>query len=279
VAPAPAAVPGVASAKPAHQPASTLTRALGLKLGRILIDAGHGGHDQGTSGPTGLLEKELVLDVALRLGALIEERLGAEVVYTRTTDVYLGLEERSAVANRQRADLFLSIHANSSGYKDISGAETFYLHFTGSRAELETAARENAGTTHNVYELRELAQKIALADKRDESIRLANQIQGSLAKAWGQANEASRNRGVKRAPFVVLIGTGMPAVLTEIGFVSNPGDERLMKSAEFRDKLAASLLEGISTYAGTLSQASKPATRREGSRQPRSGGAATARVR
>ena len=230
----------------------SLTRALGLKLGKVVIDAGHGGHDQGTAGPTGLLEKDLVLDVALRLGALLEQRMGSQVVYTRSTDVFVALEERTAMANAAKADLFLSIHANSSPLRNISGAETYYLNFTSSKVDLEVAARENASSTKSIHELRELIQKIALKEKLDESREFAARLQGTLAGTWMKANDSARNRGTKKAPFVVLIGASMPSVLAEVGFLSNPRDEGLMKKADYRQKLAEALCRGIEQYAESL---------------------------
>lgn len=251
-APAPAEPPQ--PARPTRRGEPSLTRALGLHIGRVVLDPGHGGHDQGTQGPTGLLEKDLVLDVALRLGALIEERLGGEVVYTRRTDEFLPLEERTAIANESRADLFLSIHANSSPVRRVSGAEVFYLNFTTSREALELAARENAGHSRSIFELRELIQKIALKDKLDESRELASHMQQELAREWRRMNPAARDRGVKTAPFVVLIGASMPSVLAEIGFVSNPKDEALMKKPEYRQRLAEALYRGIERYARSLGQ-------------------------
>jgi N-acetylmuramoyl-L-alanine amidase len=252
-----AKAPDAAAPKPA-KPLSTgrnsLTRALGLKLDKVVIDAGHGGHDQGTAGPTGLLEKDLVLDVALRLGALLEQRLGANVVYTRSTDVFIPLEERTAIANQAKADLFLSIHANATSIKGISGAETYYLNFATTKADFDVAARENAGTNKSISELRELIQKIALREKVDESREFAGKLQNSLATTWIKMNDTARNRGVKKAPFVVLIGAEMPSVLTEVGFISNTKDEGLLKKADQRQRIAEALFKGISQYAGGLSQ-------------------------
>ncbi len=241
-------------ARPARDGTRSLTRALGLRIGRVVLDPGHGGHDQGTKGPTGLLEKDLVLDVALRLGALIEERLGGEVIYTRQTDVFVPLEERTAIANEHRADLFLSIHANSSPIKRVSGAEVFYLNFTTSKEALDLAARENAGHGKSIFELRELIQKIALKDKLEESREFAGFVQRELSREWRRLNVTSRDRGVKKAPFVVLIGASMPSVLAEIGFLSNPRDEELMKSSEHRDRLAEALYRGVERYAQSLGQ-------------------------
>ncbi len=227
----------------------SLIRALGLKVGRVVIDPGHGGHDTGTISPSGLTEKDLVLDVAKRLGVMIEENLGAEVVYTRTDDSFVALEERTRVANESEADLFLSIHANSSSLRSVSGSETFYLNFTTSRAALDLAARENASSQKTIHELRDLIQKIALKDKIDESREFAASIQSALARG----GTGSRNRGVKKAPFVVLIGASMPSVLTEVAFLSNAREEALLKREPQRQKLAEALFRGISKYASTLS--------------------------
>lgn len=244
----------------------SLTRALGLKLSRVVIDAGHGGHDEGTRGPTGLLEKDLVLDVALRLGALIEQRLGAEVVYTRSTDVFVPLEERTAIANRAEADLFLSIHANSSPIKSISGSEVYFLSFATSKEAMDLAGRENAGTNKSIHELQDLLKKIALNEKVTESQEFATRVQRELYGAWNRMSGASRNRGVKKAPFVVLIGAHMPSVLSEVGFISNPHDEALLKKGEQRQRLADALFRGVNAYASTLSRMEEPKSTRRASR-------------
>jgi N-acetylmuramoyl-L-alanine amidase len=232
----------------------SLTRVLGLKLGRVVIDAGHGGQDHGTTGPSGFTEKELVLDVAQRLGALLIERMGSEVFYTREDDTFIPLEERTRFANQKRADLFISIHANSSPSRKASGVETYYLNFTTAPDSLEVAARENAGAGSSVFELRELLQKIALKDKAEESREFATRIQNSLHSLAVKSGLATRNRGVKRAPFVVLIGASMPSILTEIGFLSNPEEEKLLRKPEHRQKIAEALYKGIANYASTLSR-------------------------
>jgi N-acetylmuramoyl-L-alanine amidase len=232
---------------------SSLTRALGLKVGRIVIDAGHGGHDQGTQGPHGLLEKELVLDVSLRLGKLIEERMNAEVIYTRSDDTFIPLEGRTAIANQRKADLFLSIHANSSPISRIAGMETFYLNFTDSRDALDVASRENASSQKSIFELQDIIQKITLHEKLDESREFAGRMQAALFSFSMRNIPGQKNRGVKKAPFVVLIGASMPSVLAEIGFLSNPREESLLKKSDYRQKLAESLYRGISKYAESLS--------------------------
>lgn len=232
---------------------SSMTRVLGLKIGRIVIDAGHGGHDTGTYGPGGLLEKDLVLDVAKRVGALIESRMGSQVVYTRSDDTFVPLEVRNQIANEQKADLFLSIHANSSPDDVSSGVETYYLNFATSKGALEVAARENASAQKTVHELRDMLQKIALQDKVDESREFAGKVQQALYAASVKGNSRTRDRGVKKAPFVVLIGAAMPSILAEVGFVSNPKDEALFKRPEFRQRIAEGLYRGIAHYAATLS--------------------------
>jgi N-acetylmuramoyl-L-alanine amidase len=266
-------IPEASLAGPKPLPASanagggrSLTRALGLKLGRVVIDAGHGGHDEGTRGPTGLLEKDLVLDVALRLGALVEQRLGAEVVYTRSTDVFVPLEERTAIANREEADLFLSIHANSSPIKSISGSEVYFLSFATSKEAMDLAGRENAGTSKSIHELQDLLKKIALNEKVTESREFGARVQRELFSAWNRLSGATKNRGVKKAPFVVLIGARMPSVLSEIGFISNPHDEALLKKPDQRQRIADALFRGVNAYASTLSRMDEPAITRRATR-------------
>jgi len=232
---------------------SSLIRALGLKVTRVVIDPGHGGHDTGTVGPRGLSEKELVLDVAQRLGKLIEDHMGSEVIYTRSDDTFVPLEARTELANAKQADLFLSLHANSSRYARIGGPETYYLNFTTSQDAIEVASRENASSEKSVHELRDIIQKITLHDKAEESKEFAGQVQAALHTFSARSNAALKNRGVKKAPFVVLIGASMPSVLAEIGFISNPREETLLKRPEQRQRLAEALYRGVSRYAQTLS--------------------------
>ena len=239
--------------KPTRDGERSLTRTLGLKIGRIVIDAGHGGHDTGTIGPRGLMEKDLCLDVALRLGALIEQKLpGAEVIYTRKDDTFIPLEQRTAIANEAKADLFLSIHANSSHDPDARGIETYYLNFATSAEAMEVASRENAYSQESLHDLQDLIQKIARNDKIEESRELASDIQDTLTARMQLVSRAERNRGVKKAPFVVLIGANMPSVLSEISFVSNPGDEKLLRKPEQRQRIADGLYRGVATYLDNL---------------------------
>jgi N-acetylmuramoyl-L-alanine amidase len=231
----------------------SLTRVLGLKLGRVVIDPGHGGKDVGTHGPSGLYEKEVVLDVARRLGTLIEDRLGSEVIYTRSDDTFIPLEARTRIANDRKADLFLSIHANSSPLRTAAGVEMYYLNFTTSRAALDVAARENAGSGSSMHDLKDLLEKIVLKDKIDESREFATRLQSSLSTLETKGNAGAKNRGLKKAPFIVLIGASMPSVLAEIGFLTNAGDEALLRKTEHRQRIADALYKGIANYAETLS--------------------------
>ncbi len=235
--------------QPTRDGQSTLTRALGLKIGRIVIDAGHGGHDTGTIGPTGLMEKDLCLDVALRLGKIVQQRLpGADIVYTRSDDTFIPLEERTNIANQAKADLFISIHANSSHDQEARGVETYYLNLKGSPEAMEVAARENASSEEGVHDLEDLVKKIARNEKIDESKEFAEDIQDSLAKRMQKSSKTVKNRGVRKAPFVVLIGADMPSILTEISFLSNPSDEKLLKQPEYRQRVAEGLYQGVASY-------------------------------
>jgi N-acetylmuramoyl-L-alanine amidase len=231
----------------------SLVRVFGLKMGKVVIDPGHGGHDTGTVGHNGLTEKDLVLDVALRLGKLITRQLNAEVVYTRTDDVFLPLEERTKLANAEKADLFISIHANSSPEVSATGVETYYFNLTSDRTGLDLATRENATSTSAISDLNDLLHKAVLQAKLEESREFAQKVQSSLCANSVKMNNRSRDRGVRQAPFVVLIGATMPSVLAEIGFVSNPHDERFMKRNDQRQKIAEALCKGISQYANSLS--------------------------
>jgi N-acetylmuramoyl-L-alanine amidase len=239
-------------AQPTSDGDRSLIRALGLKIGKIVIDPGHGGHDTGTIGPNGLLEKDLVLDVSKRLAKLLESRLGAEVVFTRRDDTFIPLETRTSIANQEQADLFVSVHANSSHDPDARGVETYYLNFTSSPEALEVAARENAASDKSIHELQDLVKTIALKEKIEESREFASDVQQSLHTGLAAKSSGVRDRGVKKAPFVVLIGANMPSILAEISFLSNPGDEKRLKTPDYRQRIAESLYRGISRYVNGL---------------------------
>jgi N-acetylmuramoyl-L-alanine amidase len=218
-----------------------------------VIDPGHGGHDQGTVGPKGYSEKELVLDVSQRLGKLIEENMGSEVIFTRSDDTFIPLQGRTALANERKADLFISVHANSSPVTAIRGVETYYLNFTTAKDALDTASRENASSEKSIFELRDLIQQITMHEKVDESKEFANRVQTAMQTFERTYSPTAKNRGIKKAPFVVLIGANMPSILTEIGFLSNAREEALLKRAEHRQRLADALYRGVSKYAQSLS--------------------------
>lgn len=238
--------------KPTREGRQTLTRALGLKIGRIVLDPGHGGHDTGTIGPTGFMEKDLALDIARRLGRLLEEKLGAEVFYTREDDTFVPLENRITLANEKQADLFISIHANSSRSRSVRGVETFFLNFTSDPEALALAARENAQSQKSVHELQDLLRTITRNEKIDESRELARELQAALHKELRRASRHVQDRGVKQAPFVVLIGASMPSVLTEIAFLSNRDDEKSLKASHGRQRVAEAMFSGISSYLKNL---------------------------
>lgn len=240
---------------PTAEGQSTLMRALGLKIGRIVIDAGHGGHDSGTLGPDGIEEKDVVLDVALRLGKLLHDRLGAEIVYTRADDTFIPLETRTAIANKAQADLFISVHANSSQDSSARGVEVYYLNFTSDPEAMQVASRENAVSSQRVNQLSDLVKKIALKDKIDESRELAADVDTSLYSGLKKGNEGLRDRGVKKAPFVVLIGANMPSILAEISFVTNPDDAQELERPAYRERVAESLYNGVARYAGAINGA------------------------
>jgi N-acetylmuramoyl-L-alanine amidase len=231
----------------------SLVRTLGLKIGRIVIDPGHGGHDSGTTGPGGIEEKQVVLDVSLRLGKLLRQRLGADVTFTRDNDTFIPLETRTAIANKAQADLFLSIHANSSPDSSARGVETYYLNFTTSPDALEVAARENAVSDESIHELSDLVKKITLKDKIDESREFAADVQKSLYDNLEEGNPGLRDRGIKKAPFVVLIGANMPSILAEISFLTNSDDARQLQQPAYRQRIADSLYRGVSRYISGLS--------------------------
>ena len=185
-------------------------------------------------GVDGIEEKDVVLDVALRLGKLLHDRLGAEIIYTRSDDTFIPLETRTAIANKAQADLFLSIHANSSPDASARGVETYYLNFTSSPDALETAARENAVSDQSIHQLSDLVKKIALKDKIEESREFASDVEASLYGGLQKGNAGLKDRGVKKAPFVVLIGANMPSILAEISFVTNAKDARQLQEPEYR---------------------------------------------
>jgi N-acetylmuramoyl-L-alanine amidase len=228
----------------------SLARQLGLGVSRVVIDPGHGGSDPGAQ-TVDLSESALVLDVSHRLAARLET-VGIEVVLTRRGDVYLPLHARTELANRVNADLFLSIHANAASNRSASGIETYYLDFA-SDTEAETlAARENAVSLEGMHNLPQLVQSITMHNKLKESQELADLVQRHLISGVRELHPAAQDLGVKRAPFVVLIGANMPSVLTEISFLSNQEEAAFLATDAYRDRIADALLESILAYQQTL---------------------------
>lgn len=229
----------------------SLSRQLGLGVSRIVLDPGHGGHDPGAKA-NGIGEAELVLDVALRLKKLLEKQPGIEVVMTRETDVFIPLEQRTAIANREGADLFLSIHANASRNTNARGVETYFLNFATNPEAEAVAARENSASGRTMHSLPEIVRAIALNNKIDESRDFAATVQKAMIRRLSAKNANLRDLGVKQAPFVVLIGAGMPSVLAEISFVTHKQESQLLKTAAYRQAIAEALLEAIVGYQRSL---------------------------
>ncbi|MEO8360097.1 MAG: N-acetylmuramoyl-L-alanine amidase [Vicinamibacteria bacterium] len=257
--PSPRPVPtpeATATASPArnHDGNYSLARQLGLGARRICLDAGHGGHDPGAIGRGGTQEKDITLAVVLRLEKLIRKELGADVVMTRDKDIFIPLEERTAIANSSGADLFLSVHINSARNSTGRGLETYYLSFAKNAAAEELAARENAISQATMKDLNNLVKAIANNSKIDESRDFAGIIQKNNVGGLSPDFSGVLDRGVHTAPFYVLIGANMPSILTEVGFISNPAEEKWLKSDAYQEKLAESLLEGVRDYLGQLNR-------------------------
>ena len=229
----------------------SLSRQLGLGIARIVIDPGHGGHDPGAQ-VRGLTEADLVLDLALRLEKLLVKEPGVEVMLTRRTNAYVSLEERTAMANRAAADLFLSIHANASANAGVRGFETYFLNFaTNSEAEA-IAARENAASSKTMSNLPDIVKAIALNNKINESRDFAAMVQSSMAERLRRVDRSAKNLGVKQAPFMVLIGATMPSVLAEVSFLTNRQEATLLRTQTFRQQLAEALFNGVMKYQRSL---------------------------
>jgi N-acetylmuramoyl-L-alanine amidase len=240
----------------------SLARQLGLGVSRIVIDAGHGGHDPGAQS-NGVSESELVLDVALRLRQLLQAQPGVEVVLTRSTDEFIPLEERTAIANREGADLFLSIHANASKQSSARGVETYFLNFATNPAAEAVAARENSTSGKTMGNLPDLVKTIALNNKVVESRELATMVQTSMMRRLRSQNQALRDLGVKQAPFVVLIGAAMPSVLAEISFVTNKPEASLLKQGSYRQRIAQALCDAVLKYQASLKKVTTIAEKTE----------------
>jgi N-acetylmuramoyl-L-alanine amidase len=237
----------------------SIARQLGLGVSRIVIDPGHGGHDPGAAGKD-VSEAELVLDVSLRLEKLLQKVSGMEVVLTRRTDEFVTLQERTAIANREGADLFLSIHANASDSPFARGVETYFLNFANNLGAAGVAARENAASGQAMAALPDLVKMIALNNKLDESRDLATIVQHAMIERLRGVNKSLKDLGVKQAPFAVLIGAAMPSVLAEVSFVTNTQDARQLRSPAYRQRIAEALANAVRKYQTSLKTVSTVAS-------------------
>jgi N-acetylmuramoyl-L-alanine amidase len=233
----------------------SMARQLGLGVSRIVIDPGHGGHDPGAQGD-GINEAELVLDIALRLEKLLKKAAGVEVALTRRNNDFVALQERTAIANRENADLFLSIHANANSVASARGIETYFLNFATNQTAAAVAARENATSDQTMGALQDVVKAIALNSKVDESRDFATYVQREMIDSLRPADKLVKDLGVKQAPFVVLVGASMPSVLAEISFITNPQDAKLLKTPAYRQRIAQALFDAVRKYQQSLKQSS-----------------------
>lgn len=223
---------------------------VGIK--RVVIDPGHGGKDPGAIGPNGLLEKDVVLEIAKKLGKMLRERYDMEVIFTRERDVFVPLEERAAIANSKGADLFISIHTNASRKRNVKGIETYILNWTTDEESMKVAARENAISFSKMKkaqsELQMILQDLARDNKKDESMRLAHNVQVSMVDALKQDYNEVIDLGVKQALFYVLVGAEMPSILVETSFISNHEEERRLSSRRYKERIAQAIADGVKDY-------------------------------
>lgn len=231
-----------------------------MKVARIMLDPGHGGHDPGAIGVGGIREKDVTLAIARRLREAILRRWNVEVLMTRDDDRFVPLEERTAMANSQGVDLFISIHANTSRDGRLHGVETYYLHWARDPHAMEVAARENAVSTAKLHELRKFVHLILQSTKVEESRDLAEYLQKHLIGSV-RSRYPTRDLGVKSAPFYVLMGAQMPAVLVETAFLTHDREGRLLADPAFQDRVVQGLLEGLAAYLeaqGSLASLTRP---------------------
>ncbi|RJQ55902.1 MAG: N-acetylmuramoyl-L-alanine amidase [Nitrospiraceae bacterium] len=219
---------------------------------RIVIDPGHGGEDPGAIGPGGLMEKDVVLSVGKRLGSILAEKPGVEIIYTRDKDVFIPLNERTEIANSKKADLFISVHANASPRKNTRGIETYFLNWTNDKDALRVAARENKISFRKMEQmqgdLQMILEDLARKNKNEESMKLASTVQNAMVSALKESYSGVEDLGVKYAMFYVLVGAEMPSVLVEIAFISNREEEKRLASEKYRNKIAGAIASGIDSY-------------------------------
>ena len=244
--------------KKTSKPGESLSMQVGLKVKRIVIDAGHGGRDPGAIGPKGTLEKDMALDVARRVKKLLEKKLKLEVILTRNSNRYMALEARTALANKRKADLFVSIHFNAHRNRKFRGVETFYLDLTNDRYSIKLAARENATSEKSISDLEFILQDLALKSHVDDSILLSRLIQKAMVGKLRKKYKRVRDLGVKSALFYVLIGARMPSILIEGSFLTNPMEEKRIRTKSYRQRLAEGIFTGIKNFVDEREKFLKP---------------------
>lgn len=222
------------------------------KIRRVVVDPGHGGHDPGAVGPSGIQEKDVVLAIGLKLRTLLREELGLDVVMTRSSDVFIPLEERTAIANKVNADLFLSVHANAAPNRSAAGIETYYLNLAKTDKVAQLAAKENGTSLEKVSVLQAILFDLMANYKLNDSAHLADEVQKSLYKKIRSGYSDVRNLGVKQGPFYVLVGATMPSILVETAFLSNAQEESRLKEAAYQEMAAEGILEGVRSYITSL---------------------------
>ncbi|BBA70320.1 N-acetylmuramoyl-L-alanine amidase AmiC [Geobacter sulfurreducens] len=222
------------------------------KIRRIVVDPGHGGHDPGAVGAHGTQEKNVVLTIGLKLAEKLRDELGIDVVMTRSTDVFIPLEERTAIANKVNADLFVSIHANASLNRGASGIETYYLNLAKTEKAAQLAARENGTSLEKVSLLQAILFDLMANYKLNDSAHLAEEVQKALYRKLHGQYPSTRNLGVKQGPFYVLVGATMPSILVETAFISNEVEEERLKDSSYQEQAAEGILEGIKGYISSL---------------------------
>ena len=232
----------------AFQPDTTLIQQLGLKVNRIVLDPGHGGKDPGAIGKNGLMEKDVTLKLARMLREKLTEDAGAKIILTRDSDVFIPLEERTAIANSQEADLFVSIHINAAPRRTASGIETYILSLSNNEEARRVAARENATSTRSVSDLEFILNDLIKTAKTNDSAKLAAVVQDNLVSGLRKKFGKIRSNGVKGAPFYVLVGTKMPAILVEVSFISNPEEEMRLKDEAYLREVVEGIAAGIMHY-------------------------------
>jgi N-acetylmuramoyl-L-alanine amidase len=247
IAPLPPPSPAAGLRQTEEKPKASMRPAI-AKVRRIVVDPGHGGHDPGAIGAGGVREKDVVLQIGLKLAKELKDDLGLDVVMTRSTDVFLELQERTAIANQVGADLFVSVHANASPNRNTAGIETYYLNLAKTEKAAQLAAKENGTTLEKVSVLQAVLFDLMANYKLNDSAHLAEEVQMALYGKINSRHAGARNLGVKQGPFYVLVGATMPSILVEVAFLSNEREERLLQDPHYQNEVATGIMEGIKRY-------------------------------